>query len=175
MNKLATSIARHTFFRGLGTEHLNILAGCAMQTRFAKDQLIFLQGDLANRFYLIQAGQVALESPAVGAQYLTVQVLGPGEVLGWSWLFEPYHWHFRARALEPTSAIFFYGTRLRELCDENMALGYELVKRMAQVAINRLESTQDKLLGAIDTGGLEIEGAQRRVSRARLKRLNHRR
>ena len=146
MNKLAAKIAEHPFCEGLSTRHLNILARCGMKTEFAKDQLVFGKGDLANRFYLIQIGHVVLESPRSGGKWLTVQIVGPGDVLGWSWLFDPYRSHFQARSLEQASAIFFYGTRLRMQCEENTALGYELVKRMAQVAIKRLESTQRQLI-----------------------------
>ena len=35
------------------------------------------------------------------------------------------------------------------MSDENTALGYELAKRMAQVAISRLESTQRQLIAGL--------------------------
>ena len=146
---IAAAISKHPFGGGLSTEHLKALAEYAMQTRFAKGDLVLTKGDWANRFYLIQKGLVAVESPAREGEWLTLQKIGPGDVLGWSWLFEPYRWHFRARALETTTAIFFYGTRLRTYCEENTALGFELVKRMAQVAISRLESTQRQLINGL--------------------------
>jgi CRP-like cAMP-binding protein len=148
MKKLVAAIAEQPFAEGLSPEHLQIVAGCAMETYFAEGQVIFGRGDLANRFYLIQTGLVALELPASGGKWLKVQAIGPGQALGWSWLFEPYRWHFRARALEPTTAIFFYGTRLRAQCEEDSALGYELVKRIARVAIKRLESAQAQLIAS---------------------------
>jgi CRP-like cAMP-binding protein len=75
-----------------------------------------------------------------------VQIIGPGEVLGWSWLFPPYYWQFDTRALEPTTAIFFYGTRLREQCEQDHAFGYEMMKRMTQVVIHRLQAARKQLL-----------------------------
>ena len=69
-------------------------------------------------------------------------------MLGWSWLFPPYYWHFDARALEPTTAIFFYGTRLREQCEQDHDFGYEIMKRMTQVVIQRLQATRKQLLKA---------------------------
>jgi CRP-like cAMP-binding protein len=77
---------------------------------------------------------------------MPIQTIGPGDVLGWSWLFPPYYWNFDARALEPTTAIFFYGTRLRDECEQDKALGYELMKRMTAVAIQRLQATRRQLL-----------------------------
>jgi len=116
-----------------------------MQTQFAKDQLIFREGDLANRFYLIQDGRIALESRVGGERSVLVQTVAAGEALGWSWLFPPYYWHFDARSVAPTKAIFFYGTRLRAQCDEDHEFGYELIKRMAAVVILRLQAARGQM------------------------------
>ena len=69
-------------------------------------------------------------------------------MLGWSWLFPPYVWHFTARAVEPVRAIFFYGTWLRERCDADPALGYELMKRTTAVVIRRLQAARQQLVSA---------------------------
>jgi CRP/FNR family cyclic AMP-dependent transcriptional regulator len=61
-------------------------------------------------------------------------------------MFPPYTWHFTARAIEPTTAIFFYGTILREYCERDSSLGYELFKRMAPVMLRRLQSAREKML-----------------------------
>jgi CRP/FNR family cyclic AMP-dependent transcriptional regulator len=143
---LDTLISEHPFLRGLSSEHLSILTDCAMFSEFTEDQLIFSEGDPANRFYLILEGKVTLESHVRDSGTVPIQTIGAGDVLGWSWLFPPYHWHFDARALEPTRAIFFYGTRLREKCDQDHALGYELMKRTAEVVIKRLQATRRQLL-----------------------------
>jgi CRP/FNR family transcriptional regulator, cyclic AMP receptor protein len=69
-------------------------------------------------------------------------------VLGWSWLFPPYTWNFTARALTPVRAIFFYGTWLRERCDVEPELGYELMRRTAAVLMRRLQATRQQLIQA---------------------------
>jgi CRP-like cAMP-binding protein len=145
-HELIAQMSRHPFLQGLSAEHLGTLALYAMQTEFAPGQWVFRQGDLANRFYLVQSGRVALEAVALNRRPVTIQVLGAGEVLGWSWLFEPYQWRFDARALEPTKAIFFYGTRLREHCEEDLRFGHEILQRVTQVAIQRLQAVRQRLL-----------------------------
>ena len=40
---------------------------------------------------------------------MTIETIEAGEVLGWSWLFPPYRWHFDARALAPVRATAFDG------------------------------------------------------------------
>ncbi len=140
-------LAGHVFLRGLSPAHLRLLADNAMRMHFAPGEVIFREGDPANRFYLIERGSVALEAQAKDEAPVVMQTVGAGDVLGWSWLFPPYYWHYGARAVEPTTAIFLYGTRLRETCEQDHDLGYELMKRIAQVVIQRLQTTRGQLLG----------------------------
>jgi len=141
-----TVLAEHPFLKGLKPEHLRLLADNAMRIQYQLGELIFREGDPANRFYLIERGQVVLESSRRDESAAVIETIGPGDVLGWSWLFPPYYWHFNARAMEPTTAIFFYGTRLREQCEQDHNLGYEMMKRMTQVIIHRLQTTRKRLL-----------------------------
>jgi CRP-like cAMP-binding protein len=77
-----------------------------------------------------------------------IDEIGDGDLLGWSWLFPPYVWHFGARAIAPTEAIFFDGTVLREYAERDHSLGFELFKRMSEVMTRRLQSARDRLLRA---------------------------
>lgn len=138
-------VSQHPFLTGMSAHQLGILSDCALQSHFEAGQLIFREGDPADRFYLIIRGKVALESQTNRGRTL-IQTIGAGDVLGWSWLFPPYFWHFDARALEPVDAIFIYGTRLREECESDHDLGYELTRRMAQVMLQRLHATRQQLL-----------------------------
>jgi CRP/FNR family transcriptional regulator, cyclic AMP receptor protein len=125
-----------------------------MPTDFKAEQVIFREGEMANRFYLILEGRVALETEAADHPPLLVDSVTAGDVLGWSWLFPPYTWNFTARALEPVRANFFYGTWLRERCATEPALGYELMRRTVGVVIRRLQATRHQLIGlAVAQGG----------------------
>ncbi len=144
---LAERVALHPFLVGMKRSQLALLTDCAMAAHFQSGQIILHEGDHANRFYLIESGRVTLESRAVHGQPLIIDTIGAGGLLGWSWTFPPYSWHFTARAAEPTEAIFFYGTILREYCERDHSLGYELFKRMSTVMIKRLQSAREKMLG----------------------------
>jgi CRP-like cAMP-binding protein len=148
---LYSLIAEQPFFKGLSPHQLQLLADSAMEMKFEPAQQIFEAGSPANRFYLILEGRVVLESElAEPGVMLPVQTLGPGDNLGWSWLFPPYLVHLSARAMTPTRTIFFYGTRLREQCELDHELGYELMKRIAEVATECLRVTQQRLLESVD-------------------------
>ena len=145
-DSVGSVIASHPFLHGLKPEHLRLLADNAVRINYQEGDLIFREGEAANRFYLIEQGHVSLESQPRDEEPISVQVIGPGDVMGWSWLFPPCRWNFDARALEPTTAILLYGARLRDQCADDHDFGFEMMKRMTQVAIHRLQAGRKKLL-----------------------------
>ena len=142
---LCKLVAQQRFFAGLSPHHLQLLADSAMEMTFAPGQMILEEGSPANRFYLILEGKVVLESEVAEHGTVPIQTLGPGDGLGWSWLFPPYSIHLSARAVAPTRTIFFYGTRLREQCEQDHELGYQLMGRIAAVATQCLRAIQLRL------------------------------
>jgi CRP/FNR family transcriptional regulator, cyclic AMP receptor protein len=143
---ISVRVALHPFLAGMNPRQLALLTDCAMVSHFKLGQVILREGDIANRFYLIETGKVVLESDEIFANPVVIETIGAGDLLGWSWMFSPYTWHFTARAIEPTKAIFFYGTVLREYCERDPSLGYELFKRMAPVILRRLQAARKKML-----------------------------
>jgi len=139
-------INEHPFLQGMNSHQYRILSDCAMGAHFDAGELIFEEGDPAGRFYLIEKGSVALESYVKGQGMTRLQTIGMGDVLGWSWLFPPYFWHFNARALEPVDAIVLHAAPLRQECESDHEFGYELLKRMAQIMLTRLQATRRQLL-----------------------------
>lgn len=131
---------------GLGSAELELIAGCAGNVRFLPGQYLFREGEPADSFYLVRHGAVALETfvPARGA--VMIETIEAGEVIGWSWLFAPYRWHFDARALMLVRATGFDGACLRGKCDDDHSLGYDLMSRFAEVLIERLQWTRLRLL-----------------------------
>jgi CRP-like cAMP-binding protein len=139
-------LGEHPFFARMSDAHVATLAGCAASVVFEPGELLFREGDPADRFYVVRFGRVSLESHAPSRGPLTVETVDAGEVLGWSWLFPPYRWHFDARAQTLVRALALDGVCLREKCERDPAMGYELMGRFAGVAISRLEATQLQLI-----------------------------
>ena len=138
-------VASHPIFEGMESPHLKVLSDCAMAKNFAPGDYLFRQGDFANRFYLIEKGTIVLEALDSEGKAVVVEEVGANKLVGWSWLFPPYLWHFDARVTEPTTALFFYGTLLREACAKDTSLGFALFKRMSQVMAERLQAARARL------------------------------
>jgi CRP-like cAMP-binding protein len=139
-------VAESPIFAGLEPAQLELIAGCARNTGFARGERLFREGDPADTFYLVRRGRVALTIHAGARGELTVETIERGDVVGWSWLFEPYRWHFDAVAVEEVRAVAFDGACLRGKCADDNALGYELMRRFAAVMIDRLQHTRMRLI-----------------------------
>ena len=136
----------HPFLAGFNPHYLHVFTDCATFLRCGVQDEIFHEGGDADHFYLIQAGRVSLETFVPGRGPVTVQHLGSGEAWGCSWLFPPYRWHFTARAVEPCQLLAFGAARLRAQSEENHDFGFELVRRVSQAMLERLQATRRKLV-----------------------------
>ncbi|MGH3081634.1 MAG: cyclic nucleotide-binding domain-containing protein [Gaiellaceae bacterium] len=133
-------------FADLAPQHLETIAGCGGTAHFEEGEHVFREGDDANTFYVIRTGTVALETHVPGRGPARLMTLHDEDVLGWSWLFPPYRWHFDARAIDHVRALAFDGACLRGKSVEDHELGYELMRRFAEVMLSRLQATRLQLL-----------------------------
>jgi len=146
MQTIEELLSGHPFFAGLDADAMRLMSGCASNVHFAAGEFIFAEGEEASHFYVIRHGRVALEihSPARGP--LVIDSMDQGEVLGWSWLVPPYRYFCDARAVTPVSATVLDGACLRGKCEASPELGYQLLKRVAAVMYQRLQSSRIRLL-----------------------------
>jgi CRP-like cAMP-binding protein len=138
METLGRLLREHPFFQGMSTELVDVLVGCAANVRFEPGDFLVKEGEEASKWYLVRSGQVALEAHVPGQDPIVVGTLGENDVIGWSWIVPPYMWHFDARAVVPVRAVALDGACLRQKCEADHDLGYELMKRFLYIVQMRL-------------------------------------
>ncbi|MBI2093705.1 MAG: cyclic nucleotide-binding domain-containing protein [Candidatus Omnitrophica bacterium] len=148
MPDVASLLAAHPFFKDMTAAQQKVIAECGKEVQFQADQYIFKENDTSDSFYAILAGHVSVEIAVPGGGALVIQTVGPGEILGWSWLVAPYKKRFDARVLAPTQALKIDARCLRTKCEADPLLGYDLMKRTAQTIGVRLQQTRHQLLDA---------------------------
>ena len=146
MENLERILEEHPFLKGMNEAQIALLAGCASNVVFKPGQFIFREGESADAFYFIRQGKVQVETHIPHKGVLIIRTRTEGEILGWSWLVPPYRWHFDARAVDLTRAIALDGKCLRQKCEEDHDLGYEIMKRFSMVIAERLEATRLQLM-----------------------------
>jgi CRP/FNR family cyclic AMP-dependent transcriptional regulator len=138
-NIIVDAFAQHEFLHGLSERHRMLLASGARPFTAKPGQVLANQGERAHAFFLIRSGHVALESMLSGCDDgLLIQTVGPGEIVGWSWLVPPHQWQFRCRAVDEVEGISFNAEWLRDLCERDESLGYHLLKQLVTVMAQRL-------------------------------------
>jgi CRP-like cAMP-binding protein len=142
----ADPLARFAPFARLSPAQRAEAAATARPVSYPEGTRLFDEGLDAKGCWLIQTGQVALQSEVPGRGPVTVHTLGPGDMLGWSWLVPPHHWHFTAVARTPVSALVLDTAALRGLADRDPALGYPLLLGVLEAALSRLQATRWRLL-----------------------------
>ena len=144
METLEPILRKHAFFKDLPPEYFDFILGCASHHVFKAGEVILKEGQSADKFYLIRSGRVAIyiDTP----QQISIQTIQEGNILGWSWLIPPYRYRFSAKAVENSRAVALDGKCLREKCEKNSDMGYELLKRLMGVFTERLEAARLQLL-----------------------------
>jgi CRP-like cAMP-binding protein len=148
-SRIADLLAEHGFFAGVPDHVAATIGELASERRAGIDELLFRQGDLADHFYLVRSGLVAVELYAPGRDPIVVDQLADGEVVGWSWLVPPFRWSFDARVVQPTSLIDVDAAALRERFALVPILGYEVMRRFIPVMASRLSSAQERLVECV--------------------------
>ncbi|MBI2264633.1 MAG: cyclic nucleotide-binding domain-containing protein [Armatimonadetes bacterium] len=146
MHTLEPILTEHPFLKGLNHAYIQLITGCARNVRFEPGQFLFREGEEANEFYIIRHGRVVMEIFTPERTAIPIQTVEEGEIIGWSWLIPPYHWHFDAQAVDMVRAIALDGKCLRNKCEEDHDMGYELLKRFAHIMEQRLQAARLQLL-----------------------------
>lgn len=141
-----TLLSKQRFFLGLPSEVITFLAAHARRDLIQKDEILFSHGEPASHFYLLLSGHISIEIPAIQGPALQVQILSPGDVLGWSWLIPPYVMSFQARAVETTEVLKFDGKSIRERCEQDTAFGYMMIKHFASLMSERMNAARRKVM-----------------------------
>ena len=144
-------VREHAFFAGLDPGFLELVSGCAKNVRFSAGAYLVREGQSSDEFYLIRHGRVALETSAPGRAAMTFETAGEGEIVGVSWLVPPYRWTYDAKALELVRAVALDAKCLRDKCEADHDLGYELMKRFVPIIVERLQTTQLQILDVYGT------------------------
>lgn len=136
----------HPFMKGMSVKSLELVVGCASNVAFSPNRLLCTEGESADTFYLLRRGRVSINVHAPGRGSIVIETVGPGDVVGWSWLVPPYRWTFDARAMDEVGCIAIDGACLRAKALTDPSLGFELLSRISSTLLTRLQATRMRLL-----------------------------
>jgi CRP-like cAMP-binding protein len=137
------AFASHAFLERLDDRCLMDLASGARPFSAAAGGFIARKGQPATAFYLVQSGTVTV-GVEEDSEFHRLLTIGPGGVIGWSWLVPPHRWQFTCRADGPVSGLMFDAAWLRDRCEQNHELGYHLLKELMTSVTQQLNAIREQ-------------------------------
>ena len=139
-------LSAHEFFSEFSDDVLKFLCECSSTREIKKGQILFLQGEHADKFYVVRSGRISIQMPAIMGPTLEIQAVDEDQVLGWSWLISPYQWNFQTKAEEDSELLQFDGVAMLARCEQEPKFGYELLKKFAGLMSVRLNAARQKMM-----------------------------
>lgn len=138
-------IAMHDFAADLPGGWVRRLAVHGRPVFYPAGHRLFRTDDPADRFWLVDSGEVVLDFPVPGRGDIVIERLHHDSVVGWSWLLAPYRWRFGAVVAEDVHAVEFDAEPVRELIADDPEAGRELNARFMAVLAERLHASRKRL------------------------------
>lgn len=143
---IADLVLSHPFFGGIDPTLVHAMVSKAEVRTYEVGEMLVREGKPAEEFFLVFEGKIALEVGASDMPGITVETIGRGEILGWSWLVSPHRWRFDARATKATKVVAINAAAARYALAAHPAFGYHFLMKLLPVIAERLENTRVQLL-----------------------------
>ncbi|WP_030197415.1 Crp/Fnr family transcriptional regulator [Streptomyces sp. NRRL S-87] len=131
----------------LSPAHRERLMSLAREVNFPVGARLFDEGAPAERFWIVRSGTVALDMVVpYRRRPVAIESLGPGELVGWSWLFPPYVWQLGCEAMTPVRTHEFDARAVRMLMDADLAFGASFGHWVGRILAHRLQTARIRMI-----------------------------
>jgi rubredoxin len=145
----AESLHRIDLFRGLSGEERQKLRSLGKAERYPAHTVIFSEGAEAGYFYLLEEGQVSIESRLSRGLRFPIMAVSSGQAFGWSALVVPHQYTATALSLTEVCAIAIPKEALLAMMRANPVLGLTIMEKVASIVASRVRSLELALAGLL--------------------------
>lgn len=127
MKNILDIIADTSLFNGLPENQLNEIGRIAVKKRYDKGEIIFLEGDEGNGFYVVADGKVKIFKSSIDGKEHILHIYGPGNPFGEVPVFSGKKFPANAQAILKSHLLFFPRTAFIELITTNPSLAMNML------------------------------------------------
>lgn len=144
-------LKRSDVFAGLDDAELERVAGLATRETFAEGTILVEEDKQGSSCFFLLAGRVDIEiaPPFAGRQPQKLATLKRGEMFGELALVDGFLRSATVRAAEAVELLLFDNAKLEALMGEDTAIGYRIMRNVANVLSGRIRTTNMKLRNAL--------------------------
>jgi CRP-like cAMP-binding protein len=141
-------LSQISLFEGLSEEHLKAIADLCEEVTCQQGQVLFWEGDPAGQIHILLEGEIVVYVQLSSRpERVTVSVINqPGQSLGWSGVVAPYSYTASALCESDSRLLAVDGEALMHVLEGDPAMGFVVVRRIAEVISGRLRHTRVTLL-----------------------------
>jgi CRP-like cAMP-binding protein len=140
LEERAILLSSSALCNGMSRDEVMSLAVCARPRSFAKDESLFIQGQLARCLVLIRTGSVKITQISSSGSEVILWMYGRGNVLGVLSASSGENHPSTARAMEPTTALVWDCAALQSLMDACPRIRQNL----SHVLMSRLHEMEER-------------------------------
>ena len=147
-------LRRYPFFADMDDAWIKAIAMISEEVSTRPDDVLYETGAPSHSLFLLMEGNVETYllikdsgNPTVKKEFY-MDDINPGEVFGLSSLGESHHHSSSTRVRRAGKVLRINARQLRELCDADPHLGYQIMKQFASTALERLQLTRVLLAAA---------------------------
>jgi CRP/FNR family cyclic AMP-dependent transcriptional regulator len=155
------ALRRYPYFSQLPEEALKQVAMICEDRSFKAGERLFEEsaemkssarlydkGQAAAELMILVSGEVDLVTEMSGGNESPVASLVAGDLMAESSMIEPYHLTVSGIAQRDGSMLVIDAAKLREMCEQQPALGFVVMSQVAKVLLGRLQDAQVQLAAA---------------------------
>lgn len=125
-------------------KELEGISGCLF---LSEGEILYKEGDNDNLLYIVSEGALAVEIFVPGRGQVRLYNADPLDVIGWDSMTPVARNRITTiTALKKCNLIYFNGTALNELCENDKELGYVIMHRLSNVIATRMLAMRLKLI-----------------------------
>jgi CRP-like cAMP-binding protein len=107
--------------------------------KFDKDEIVFKEGEPAERLYMLRSGSVLLEQRISDKVTACVGSVKPGFSFGWSAMVDNGVYTNEAVCLEPSEIYSFKREKINKLFEQDPEMGFRMYQRLLELIKTRLD------------------------------------
>ncbi len=140
----------HELFRSLSFEDVDRISGFSGVKEFQKNESVFIGGVVGSHLFVLLEGSVILCFPAADPEGgLIVGRIKKGEMFGLATLLGEGRYTVTARCAEPCKVLTIEAAHLREILEQNPAVGLHIMRTAARAYFTRYIETLKRIHKAI--------------------------
>jgi CRP-like cAMP-binding protein len=147
--QLLETLRKLTFLKDVPEEDLRQLASIARLEGHPEKIVLFKEGSVLSRIFIVAQGKVGLEINAARAKGRRIFTVTDGELLGWPPILHQATMTATARTLTPVKVVSISSDQLLDVCHRDPRFGFLLMERTAEELAAQLSAARLQLFDVL--------------------------